>query len=90
MIKTSRQLRKLECISEKTKYRIRWYGDKNFISNPNFEIKKKKSLRQIKTFNFDEIENFLMMERNIIYLEELVNNKFKLKKKSFPYTYNSL
>ena len=76
----------LDGISEKTKYRIRWYGDKNFISNPNFEIKKKKDFeKNKKTFNFDEIEKFSFIdERNIIYLEELVNNKFKLKKKVFP------
>ena len=50
------------------------------------KLKKKKSLRQIKKPLILMIEKFSFIdERNIIYLEELVNNKFKLKKKVFLY-----
>ena len=34
----------LDGVSMKTKYRVRWYGDKEKILNSNFEIKKKKRI----------------------------------------------
>lgn len=76
----------LDGVSEKKKYRIRWYGNKNFILNPNFEIKKKKEFEtNKKTFNFEEINKLSFVnEKNLNYIEELVNNKFKIKKKVFP------
>tara|TARA_B100000035_G_scaffold304392_1_gene304069 strand:+ start:434 stop:1117 length:684 start_codon:yes stop_codon:yes gene_type:complete len=76
----------LDGVSEKTKYRIRWYGNKNFISNPNFEIKKKKEFEtNKKSFNFDDIDKLSFIdEKNLNYLEKLVNTRFDIKKKVFP------
>ena len=38
----------IEGISEKKKYRLRWYGDFRNIKNPTFEIKAKKGFEVIK------------------------------------------
>jgi len=51
----------LDGVSEKTKYRIRWYGKKNIITKPSFEIKSKKGFETKKTFPGHFILSFLSM-----------------------------
>ena len=76
----------LDGVSHKTKRRIRWYGDKNMILNPYFEIKKKQEFEtDKKTYDFKEINNYSILndnDINQIYL--LTNKKFSIKKKIFP------
>ncbi|OUU53352.1 MAG: hypothetical protein CBC25_00670 [Pelagibacteraceae bacterium TMED65] len=75
----------LDGVSEKTKYRIRWYGNKNIVSSANFEIKKKKEFEtNKKTFHFNDINDLNILEdTNINHIEELVNHKFNIKKNVF-------
>lgn len=76
----------LDGVSMKTKYRVRWYGDKEKILNSNFEIKKKKEFETNKeTFSFEEIDNLLIYNKsNIEKINELITEKFKIKKKLIP------
>lgn len=76
----------LDGVSEKRKYRIRWYGKKNIITNPNFEIKSKKIFETKKEiFILKEIDKLSILEKkNLDKIKDLINNKFKLKKKIFP------
>ena len=76
----------LDGVSEKTKYRIRWYGKKNIITKPNFEIKSKKGFETKKTFlNIVELNTLsLIKNSNLMKIKNLINNKFKFKKIIFP------
>ena len=76
----------LDGVSEKTKYRIRWYGKKNIITKPSFEIKSKKGFETKKTFlDIVELNNLSLIENsNLIKIKNLINNKFKFKKIIFP------
>ena len=76
----------LDGVSEKKKYRIRWYGKRNLILNANFEIKKKKEFEtNKKTYDFKEINNYsILNERDIQDIFLKINKKFNIKKKIFP------
>ncbi len=73
-------------LTEKRKYRVRWYGNKNIITKPVLEIKKKngwinqKELIKINNFDNCKINNPL----NIVNLEKFINKNLKLKKKIIP------
>ena len=73
-------------VSEKTKYRIRWYGEKNMITEPNFEIKSKKGFETKKTFlKIRELNNIsLTKKNNLIKITNAINSKFEFKKAIFP------
>jgi|TARA_B110001452_G_scaffold246663_1_gene232139 hypothetical protein len=65
----------LDGVSERVKYRVRWYGEDKFLNNPNFEIKMKKGfevakkLFPLKNFNncsannnFNELTSYINKE----------------------------
>ena len=56
----------LDGTSEKKKYRIRWYGPKNKLNNPIFEIKIKKNFENYKKlFNLKELDNLFVFKYNM-------------------------
>ena len=69
----------LDGISEKTKYRVRWYGEDKSLLNPNFEIKikkgfeVKKKLFLLKNFNNYSLKNNLEKLTNHINQEVILN-----------------
>lgn len=73
-------------ISEKKKYRLRWYGDFENITNPTFEIKSKKGFEvSKKNFELAKIPNFNLFNYNDIEkIELLINDTFNFKNKLFP------
>ena len=60
----------------KNKFRLRWYGDKNVISSPTLEIKKKVSYNNSKVFY--KIKNFKKIKLSKKNIEQILN---KLRKK---------
>ena len=75
----------IDGVSEKTKYRLRWYGDFRNIINPTFEIKKKKGFEvSKKNFELPEMLNYDLLDYNHIEkIELLINDKFNFKYKLF-------
>ena len=73
-------------ISEKKKYRLRWYGDLNKILNPVFEIKNKNSFEVFKeNINFSQIHGFdLFNAHDLKKIEELINYQFNFKNRILP------
>ena len=67
----------LDGVSEKKKYRIRWYGEKNILTDPNFEIKSKKGFETKKTFlKIKELNNLSIIGYdNLEKIKDLINNK---------------
>ena len=76
----------LDGISEKKKYRIRWYGPKNKLNNPIFEIKIKKNFENYKKlFNLRELDNlFVFKHKNLDFTKEFLNNKYRFNKTIYP------
>ena len=76
----------LDGISEKKKYRIRWYGSKNKLNNPVFEIKIKKNFENYKKlFNLKELNNlFIFKYKNLDFTKEFLNNKYRFNKTIYP------
>jgi SPX domain protein involved in polyphosphate accumulation len=76
----------IDGISEKKKYRLRWYGDLNKILNPVFEIKNKNSFEVFKeNINFPQIHGFdLFNTHDLKKIEELINNQFNFKNRILP------
>ena len=76
----------LDGISEKKKYRIRWYGSKNKLNNPIFEIKIKKNFENYKKlFNLKELDNlFIFKYKNLDFTKEFLNNKYRFNKIIYP------
>ena len=76
----------LDGISEKKKYRIRWYGSKNKLNNPIFEIKIKKNFENYKKlFNLKELDNlFIFNYKNLDFTKEFLNNKYRFNKIIYP------
>ena len=69
----------LDGVSIKKKIRIRWYGNKNIISNPVVEIKSKKGFETKKeSVKIKELDNTKINNLKIIQKE--LNSKLKLKK----------
>jgi SPX domain protein involved in polyphosphate accumulation len=75
----------IDGVSEKKKYRLRWYGDFRNIINPTFEIKKKKGFEvSKKNFELPEMLNYNLFDYNHIEkIELLINDKFNFKNKLF-------
>ena len=79
-------IQNIDGISEKKKYRLRWYGDFRTITNPTFEIKSKKGF-EVSKKNFDLPKMFplnLLDYNDIEKIELLINNNFNFKYKLFP------
>jgi|TARA_B100000768_G_C11273385_1_gene374594 SPX domain protein involved in polyphosphate accumulation len=76
----------IDGVSEKKKYRLRWYGDFKNITNPTFEIKSKKGFEvSKKNFDFPKINNLNLLDyKDIEKIELLINSHFKFKNKLFP------
>jgi len=73
-------------ISEKKKYRLRWYGDFANIINPTFEIKSKKGF-EVSKQNFDLPKTFnynLLNYNDLEKIELFINNNFNFKNKLYP------
>ena len=73
-------------ISEKKKYRLRWYGDLSKISKPVFEIKNKSSFEVSKeNINFSFADGLNLFNVNDLKkIEEAINTQFNFKNKIFP------
>ena len=76
----------LDGVSNKKKYRIRWYGDFKILKRPVFEIKSKKGFEvQKNNHNIDELENCnLLQSSDLDKIKVCVNNKFKFKNELIP------
>ena len=76
----------VEGVSSKKKYRLRWYGNLNKITNSVFEVKKKngfvvkkenfflKKLNNLNLLNYDHLNK----------IEKFINDNFKFKNKLSP------
>jgi len=78
-------IQNIDGISEKKKYRLRWYGDFKNITNPTFEIKSKKGFEvSKKSFDLPKIDNLNLLDyKDIEKVELLINNNFNFKNKLF-------
>ena len=76
----------LDGISQKKKYRIRWYGSKNKLNNPVFEIKIRKNFEVYKKlFNLKKLNNlFIFKYENLDFIKEFLNNKYRFNKTIYP------
>ena len=76
----------LDGISEKKKYRIRWYGSKNKLHNPVFEIKTRKNFEVYKRlFNLKKLNNlFIFKYENLDFIKEFLNNQYRFNKTIYP------
>jgi len=79
-------IQNIDGISEKKKYRLRWYGDFKIITNPTFEVKSKKGFEvSKKNFELPKMSNLNLLDYNDIEkIELLINNNFNFKNKLFP------
>jgi|TARA_B100001964_G_C13964271_1_gene479063 SPX domain protein involved in polyphosphate accumulation len=76
----------LDGISQKKKYRIRWYGSKNKFNNPIFEIKIRKNFEVYKRlFNLKKLNNlFIFKYENLDFIKEFLNNQYRFNKTIYP------
>ena len=76
----------LDGISEKKKYRIRWYGSKNKLNNPVLEIKIRKNFEVYKRlFNLKKLNNlFIFKHENLNFVKEFLNNQYRFNKIIYP------
>jgi hypothetical protein len=76
----------LDGVSDKKKYRIRWYGDYNILRKPIFEIKSKKGFEvQKKNCLLNELENYdLLKSDDLNRIKICINDKFKFKNELIP------
>ena len=69
----------------KKKYRLRWYGNRNKISDPQFEIKSKKGLTTYKkTIPIKTKNNVDFNDEGIKKIRNLIYKKIEIKKNLFP------
>ena len=69
----------LDGVSNKKKIRIRWYGNRDIITNPVVEIKSKKGFETKKeSSSIKELDNIKLSDLEII--KEKLNKKLKSKK----------
>jgi len=69
----------LDGVSNKKKIRIRWYGNRDIITNPVVEIKSKKGFETKKeSRTIKELDNIKLSDLEII--KEKLNKKLKSKK----------
>tara|TARA_B100001741_G_C16362093_1_gene509142 strand:- start:57 stop:707 length:651 start_codon:yes stop_codon:yes gene_type:complete len=70
----------LDGVSSKKKMRLRWYGEKNLIVNPNFEIKFKKGyLNTKKIFSLKKF-SVIFSEKNLDFIYLSLLKKFNFLK----------
>ena len=76
----------LDGVSNKKKIRIRWYGNKNIITNPVIEIKSKKGFETKKeSIGIKELDNLKLSNlENLEIIKEKLNTKLKTKKIIYP------
>ena len=76
----------LDGVSDRVKYRVRWYGKNDLLDKPNFEIKRKKNfethkkivaLKDFSNISYDS-------EKNLNYLTNFINENIILNKKLLP------
>ena len=72
----------IDGISEKKKYRLRWYGDFKIIT----KLAHKKGIEcKEKNFDLPEMSNLNLLDYNDVEkIELLINNNFNFKNKLFP------
>ena len=69
----------LDGVSNKKKIRVRWYGNKDIMTNPVLEIKSKKGFETKKeSSSIKELDNVKLSDLHII--KEKLNKKLKSKK----------
>mgnify|MGYP005648874381 FL=1 len=69
----------LDGVSNKKKIRVRWYGNKDIMTNPVLEIKSKKGFETKKeSSSIKELDNIKLSDLHII--KEKLNKKLKSKK----------
>jgi len=76
----------LDGVSDKKKYRLRWYGDYKTIINPVFEVKSKSGFDVKKqNYKLNELNNLeLINSININKIENFINDNFNFKNRLFP------
>ena len=76
----------LDGINNKTKLRLRWYGDKSRIIDPKFEFKNKIGFitkkKQIKVEEFNSLDFPKVL--NLKKIQNIINEKYFYKKKIYP------
>ena len=66
----------LDGISQRKKYRLRWYGNKNIIDKANLEIKHKKNFLNYKDIiPLKSIKILKINEKNISYINKELKEK---------------
>ena len=78
----------LDGISERKKFRVRWYGDEFIISNPVFEIKHKKNFEtHKKSFPLKSFQKFeLTDQEKFLNFSGEIKDKFFLNSNYIPTT----
>jgi len=77
----------LDGVSNRVKYRVRWYGsNSDNLQNPNFEIKKKRNFEtQKKTIPLKNFNNInYNSEKSLNYLTKFINDNIVLNKILLP------
>ena len=76
----------VEGVNNKKKYRLRWYGNLNKITNSVFEVKKKKGFVVKKEhFFLKKLNNLnLLNYDHLNKIEKFINDNFKFKNKLSP------
>ena len=72
----------LEGVNEKTKFRLRWYGqDNHILKNPKLEFKVKKNFMNYKIINDLKILDNLDLRKtkNVNFITKTVNSIYKIK-----------
>lgn len=73
-------------LTEKRKFRVRWYGDKKIINTPVLEIKEKYGwINKKKIIRLEKIDNLdISKKQNIIKIENIINKKLNYHKRLIP------
>ena len=76
----------IDGISDKKKYRLRWYGNFKNIKDPVFEVKKKNGFEVSKdNFSLPKLNNLnLFKNDDIDFLASFINDNFNFTNKLFP------
>ena len=76
----------LDSVSQKEKYRIRWYGNKTNLNNAQLEIKRKIGFETTKKIKkIDKLKNLnILNDESLNSIENFTNDTLNLKKKIIP------
>jgi hypothetical protein len=75
----------LDGVTFKKKYRLRWYGNSEFIEKPQFEIKSKNGLiSKKKVIPMLLSERIKLDENGLQRVTSIIQNNYKIKKIVFP------